>query len=146
VSRALDAPEHPLQGPAHTREQEEEPMGDQVVHFEIAGADGDALAAFYENLFGWRSEPVAGSGGTYRLLDTGGDGPTGGIGSWPQVPPYVAFYVGVDDLDAGVEKARTLGAEVVMAPREVTPGRRAAMIRDFEGNMVGLIEPQAAAT
>ncbi len=116
-------------------------MGDPVVHFEIAGADGARLGAFYRDLFGWRSEPVGSSGGDYRMVDTGNDGLNGGIGSFPNVPPYVTFYVQVQDLETAVAKASDLGGSTVMEPREIFPGLRAAMINDPEGHMVGMLCP-----
>lgn len=114
-------------------------MGDPVVHFEIAGRDGTALADFYGALFGWSSAPVESSGGDYRMVDTGKPGVTGGIGSFPGVPPYVTVYVQVRDLDASVARAAELGGKAVMEPREVSPGLRAAMIVDPEGHMIGMM-------
>ena len=116
-------------------------MGDPVMHFEIVGADGERLGRFYSELFGWTVTPVEGTADGYRLVDTGGEGISGGIGSFPNVAAYLTFYVQVDDLEASIREAETRGGEVVMAPREVRPGLRAAMINDPEGNMVGMISP-----
>ncbi len=116
-------------------------MGDPLMQFESVGADGERLRRFYSQLFGWTVTPVEGTGDGYRLVDTGGEGIPGGIGSFPNVAAYLTFYVQVDDLEASIREAETRGAEVVMAPREVRPGLRAAMINDPEGNMIGMITP-----
>ena len=115
-------------------------MGDPVVRFEIMGGDGEELSRFYGELFGWRMEPVEGSGGGYRLAHTdAGTGIDGGLGSFPGAPSYVTVYVQVQDLEAAVERARALGATVVAPPREVAPGTRTAVLTDPAGHMIGVI-------
>ena len=114
-------------------------MGDPVVHFEIMGGDGDAMASFYGELFGWRVVPVESSGG-YRLAYTdAGSGIDGGIGSFPGAPSYVTIYVQVADLEASTARAQALGAMVIAPPREVAPGTRAAVIADPAGHTVGML-------
>lgn len=115
-------------------------MSHPIVHFEILGADGERLAAFYRALFGWTVTPVE-EGGGYALVDTGADtGPaTGGIGGFPGAPSLVTFYVGVDDVAAALVRARDLGATVVMEPRQASPGIETALFADPEGHVVGLM-------
>ena len=114
-------------------------MGNPVVYFEILGDDGDALASFYEQLFGWRATPVE-EGGAYALVDTGSDdGIGGGIGAFPQAPSHVTVYVHADDVGAALERAVGLGGTTVMPPRKVTPGTEAALFADPEGHVVGII-------
>ena len=120
-------------------------MGSPIVHFEVMGADGEALERFYGGLFGWRIEPVEGTGGGYRIVHTdGGSGIDGGIGSFPGAPTYVTVYVHAPDLQASVDRAVELGGEVLAPPREVTPGVHAAVLRDPEGHVIGLIDGAAA--
>jgi len=115
-------------------------MGNPVVQFEIMGADGEALERFYGGLFGWSIQPVEETGGGYRLVFTeGGRGIDGGIGSFPGAPPYVTVYVHAPDLEAAVARAQELGGSVLAPPREVTPGVRAAILRDPEGHIIGVI-------
>ena len=119
-------------------------MGNPVVHFEIMGADGEALERFYGGLFGWRIEPVEETRGGYRIAYTeAGTGIDGGIGAFPGAPSYVTFYVEVEDLEAAVERAVALGGSVLAPPREVTAGVRAAIVRDPEEHIVGLIAGMA---
>ncbi len=115
-------------------------MGNPVVHFEIMGADGDALERFYGGLFGWRMAPVEGTDGGYRIVHTeGGRGIDGGIGAFAGAPAYVTYYVHAPDLQASLDRAVELGGEILAPAREVTPGVFAAIVRDPEGHVVGLI-------
>jgi predicted enzyme related to lactoylglutathione lyase len=50
----------------------------------------------------------------------------------------VLFYVGVDDLEASTEKAKALGAEVVLPPTEVPGMGSFAWLKDLEGTIFGL--------
>jgi predicted enzyme related to lactoylglutathione lyase len=115
-------------------------MGRPIVHFEILGADGERLAAFYRALFDWTVAPVE-EGGGYAMVDTGAEPgpPTGGIGGFPGAPSHVTFYVGVEDVAATLARARDLGATVVMEPRQAAPGIETALFADPEGHVVGLM-------
>jgi uncharacterized protein len=115
-------------------------MGRPIVHFEILGADGERLAAFYRALFDWTVTPLE-EGGGYAMVDTGADAgaPTGGIAGFPGAPSHVTFYVGVDDVAAALARARDLGATVVMEPRQAAPGIETALFADPEGHVVGLM-------
>ena len=112
-------------------------MGDPVVYFELVGGDGPAQQAFYRELFGWDVSPVESTGGTYA--EVGGAGIAGGVGAFQGGPSYVMVYVHADDPAAALERARSLGAEVLMEAREVSPGVVAGMFRDPTGHMVGVM-------
>ena len=114
-------------------------MGDPVVHFEIGSPDGEVLERFYAGLFGWHCEPVASSGGTYRMIDPGGGGIGGGLVTVAKESSYVTFYVRVDDLEASAARAQQLGATIRVAPRQVAPGLRSALIEDPGGHLVGMM-------
>jgi predicted enzyme related to lactoylglutathione lyase len=59
-------------------------------------------------------------GGSYTLIDVGG-GTGGGMTAdkAPGAPPHWLAYVGVDDVRAATQKARELGAKVVMDVMDV---------------------------
>src|SRR3954471_20826684 len=114
-------------------------MGNPVTYFEILGNDGDLLAGFYRDLFGWDVTPVE-EGGGYARVGTGGeDAIDGGIGGFPQAPSYVTVYVHADDVAAALARANELGATTVMPPREVAPGTETALFADPEGHIVGIM-------
>jgi predicted enzyme related to lactoylglutathione lyase len=120
-------------------------MGSPVVHFEIGGPDDGPLLRFYGELLGWRLTRVPG-GVNYILVDTqGGGGVNGGIGKSGTGEPWASFYVEVDDLQAVLDKAESLGAKTVL-PVTAIPGMAAfAMFDDPDGLLVGLVkgeEPQ----
>jgi predicted enzyme related to lactoylglutathione lyase len=120
-------------------------MGSPVVHFEIGGPDDGPLLRFYGELFGWRLTRVPG-GINYTLVDTqGGAGVNGAIGKSGTGEPWASFYVEVDDLQAVLDKAGSLGAKTVLPITEI-PGMVAfAMFDDPDGLLVGLVkgeEPQ----
>lgn len=113
------------------------------VMFEIIARDQAAMQAFYTQVFGWQYR--VGTGGfayvdfplqTRPLL--------GGIGqAVPRVPgfePGHSFYLLVDDLDATITQALAAGGARYMDPTEAD-GYHFAMIRDPEGNPIGLIQP-----
>src|SRR4051812_14278708 len=117
-------------------------MPDPVVYFEIVGGeDPAAQREFYSGLFGWELAPVESTGDSYALVD--GAGIAGGVGAFQGGPSYVTVYVHADDPAAALEKARELGAEVVMEAREVSPGVTAGMFRDPAGHMIGVMRREA---
>ena len=114
-------------------------MGDHIVHFEVNGPDGQALATFYEALFGWELKQVPEF--TYWLVDTkAGSGINGGIGGTTEVhtDAYATFYVGSDDPEALMERAVDLGATVALPVTE-TPMVTYGQFRDPDGMIVGLV-------
>jgi predicted enzyme related to lactoylglutathione lyase len=116
-------------------------MGSRVVHFELAGPDGGALAAFYAELFGWHAQEIPDA--NYALVDThGGGGINGGVAGVPDGEPYATFYVEAEDPQAVLDRAEELGATVVVPVTEtmfVTYGRFA----DPDGLQVGVVKAAA---
>jgi len=84
-------------------------MGHPVVHFEVQGADREALARFYQQLFDWKTNDQ--SEFNYTLVETGGEGGiNGGIGVTPDgAPGGVTFYVHSDDGAESLRRAEELG-------------------------------------
>ena len=72
-----------------------------------------------------------------------GAGIAGGVGAFQGAPSYVTVYVHADDPAAALERAKALGAEVLMEAREVSPGVVAGMFRDPAGHMVGVMRRDA---
>ena len=111
-------------------------MANAVGWFEVAGKDPPALKSFYGELFEWSFHDVEGA--PYSLVDGAGLG--GGIGGTPDGSPgHVTFYVQVDDLEAALQKAESLGGSHSMGPMEVPGGGRIAHFPDPEGHLIGLM-------
>ena len=112
-----------------------EPIAHRVVHFEMKGADRQALERFYAALFDWEMRPVADR--EYTLVDTrSGSGINGGIAA--PTDAAAPFYVAAADLAAVLERAQGLGGSVA---RSVTRGIvTTALLADPDGLLVGLVE------
>ena len=118
------------------------------VHFELPAAEPERAARFYTDVFGWKIEKFDGPM-DYWLVNTGDDpepGINGGIFRPEGGQNTTMNTVGVDDLDATVQRATDAGAAVV-APRMAIQGMGwVAYLTDTEGNTFGLMEgdPNAA--
>lgn len=113
-------------------------MGKAVVHFEIRAKDAKGQQTFYSELFGWRlGEPDGPM--RYQMIDTETSGISGGLWPPPSGTPGLTFYVQVDDLQGSLDRAASLGATTVVPPTPLPRGGRFAVIRDPEGNEVGLM-------
>ena len=110
-------------------------MSNPVVHFEIGCPDTAKAAQFYESLFGWNSSPM----GPARMIDTGSkEGIPGHFTALGHEPHrYTIFYVSVDDIDAYLAKAASLGGKTLV-PKVTIPTGAFAWISDPDGNTVGL--------
>jgi len=107
--------------------------------FEVLGANPKKLWDFYTELFGWKVKDVSGAGFTYGEVDAQSDkGIRGGIGSSPMDMPQVNLYAGVDDLQKYVERAESLGGQIVMPPTKAGETTEIAMFRDPQGTSFGL--------
>src|SRR5262245_48106852 len=100
-------------------------MAHPVVHWEIAGKNGEKLQEFYARLFDLKIT-VHQEIGNYGMVETGGEGGiNGGIfGTGGETPNYLTLYVLVDDLQAALDKAESLGGKTVVPPTPI-PGHGA---------------------
>jgi uncharacterized protein len=112
-------------------------MANPVVHFEVVGSDGAKLQQFYGDLFDWKMK--ADNPMNYGIVDNGGEGINGGVGQSPN-GPHVTWYVAVEDIDACLARAESLGGKTVMPREEVMDSVTLGLFKDPEGNLVGLVE------
>ncbi len=102
--------------------------------------DAEASAKFYTALFGWTREDLDMGGFTYGMFKTGGR-PVGGMIVLPPeaetMPVMWMGYVTVENLEASVEKAAELGAEVLKGITAIPMGRF-AILADPQGAVIGL--------
>jgi hypothetical protein len=119
-----------------------------VVHFEVIGRDPDQLRRYYRNLFGWifdTPSPVAkevsdvNSYGFIELITADdGTGIRGGIGGGDGYDSHAVFYVGVQDVEAALQRAETLGGTRVMGPAASPNGLVVGHFKDPEGTLIGV--------
>jgi uncharacterized protein len=97
-----------------------------VVHLELHTGDLQAARAFYTELCGWREEMVQTPLGSYLALDVGG-GIGGGIVECPTDRPLWLPYIEVRAIGETTDRARELGARVLLEPREGPAGWRSVV-------------------
>ena len=111
-------------------------MAHPVIHAEIRSEDPDATRAFFGELFGWTYSDGAFPG--YAFADTGADGalPTA-IGPLQGGTDSVLFFVGVDDVEATLERAEQLGGKTIQ-PAQQVPGVTFGVLADAQGHVIGV--------
>ena len=118
-------------------------MPNPIVHFEIMGSDSAKTQQFYTDLFGWTiSSDNPANYGLAITQDDDDPGINGGIGGADQGGGvYVAVYAQVDDPQAYLDKAVSMGAKEIIPVTEV-PGMPilVAMFADPDGNCIGLVK------
>src|SRR6476660_4933205 len=79
--------------------------------------------------------------GTISADDNGGGIP-GGIGSAQDSDAsYQTVYAGVDDVEATLKKAESLGAKTVVPTMQIPNGPTIALFADPQGHTFGLVKP-----
>jgi predicted enzyme related to lactoylglutathione lyase len=109
-----------------------------VVHFEIIGPDAPKLQSFYRDLFDWKVD--ADNEWNYGMVETGGEGGiNGGVGADPSGANRSTIYVAVDDPQKYLDKAASMGADVLMPVTDMGIVT-IAMFSDPAGNITGLVK------
>jgi len=118
-------------------------MNHTVCHFEIPADDPEKLIAFYTKLFDWKANKWdMGGVDAYWLLETGpeGEAVNGGLMK-RQSPDHVPTnYIMVESVDQYAAKAQELGAALLMPKTEIPDMGWFAILRDPQGNPLGLFE------
>jgi 2,7-dihydroxy-5-methyl-1-naphthoate 7-O-methyltransferase len=104
----------------------------QVCYLQMPAVDSARAAAFYEAVFGWRTEHP------YQDFES-----PGLIGQWAQDRPPAPdagpmIWIHVADLDQTLANVVEHGGEIIDPPSPDGPNRTLATILDPEGNPVGL--------
>jgi predicted enzyme related to lactoylglutathione lyase len=87
-----------------------------VVHLELHTPNLGRACAFYSRLFTWRPEQVQSAGSPYCALDLGA-GFGGGVVECGTERALWLPYVEVESVEAETERAREMGASVMLEPR-----------------------------
>ena len=111
-------------------------MAHPVIHAEIRSQDPDATRAFFAELFGWKYSDGAFPG--YTFVDPGVEGaiPTA-IGPLQGGADTVLFFIGVEDVEATLERAEQLGGKTIQ-PAQQVPGVTFGVFADAQGHIVGV--------
>jgi predicted enzyme related to lactoylglutathione lyase len=112
---------------------------------ELLTTDVESAKRFYGEVVGWESRDMEmGEGNVYTLFRSGDTDRAGCMPVPPGaegMPPAWLTYLGVGDADATAEKARSLGATIMMEPFDVPTVGRLAVLADPTGAAVGLFRP-----
>ena len=117
-------------------------MGNPFVHAELNSTDPAKAKDFYAKLCGWKLEDMPFNDMTYTLIP--GDQTQYGIGGgimkqmMPGAPSIWVPYIGVDDLKKATDKARSLGADIMMENQEVPNMGWFSILKDPTGAITGL--------
>jgi predicted enzyme related to lactoylglutathione lyase len=110
-----------------------------LVHLELHTPDQVRASAFYAQLLDWRPELVRAPAGSYLALDTGACLGGGVVECCTRRPVWLP-YVEVDRIDRSTERARELGAVVLLEPREGPSGWR-SVVSSPDAGEIALWEP-----
>ncbi|MGZ4180190.1 MAG: VOC family protein [Solirubrobacteraceae bacterium] len=106
----------------------------EVVHGELHTGDLPHARSFYEQLLGWSLEPIRTRCGSYLALDLG-DSVGGGMVQCPTPHPLWLPYVNVEGIGEVTDRARLLGARVLLEPREGPAGWRSVVAAPWAGEI-----------
>jgi hypothetical protein len=107
----------------------------RFVWYELMTTDIETAKAFYGNVVGWGTRDAAMPGLSYSLF-TVGDTPVTGLMKLPEdmrrtgATPHWIGYVGVDDVDAAVDRIKQLGGAVHVPPTDVPNISRFSVVVD----------------
>lgn len=113
--------------------------------YELMTTDVDAAIAFYSKVVGWKTKPFDESPKPY-VMWVAGEQPMGGVMMLPEeaknmgAPPHWMSHVFVADVEAAVEKAKSLGATVYVPPMDVPKVGRFSVIADPTGGVISLFK------
>ncbi|HTX39229.1 MAG TPA: VOC family protein [Bryobacteraceae bacterium] len=119
-------------------------MPNAFVHVELNTTDLPKAKDFYSHLFDWTLEDMPmGAHDTYTIIKVG-QGTGGGMLKHPMpgAPSAWLAYVGVDDVRASTEKAKTLGARLLVDVTEVPGMGWFSILMDPTGATFALWQPK----
>jgi predicted enzyme related to lactoylglutathione lyase len=103
---------------------------------ELYTPDSKKAGDFYANLFDWSQEPMQTPTGEYTIFKKG-DAQAAGMMQISKemagTPPHWMVYFAVDDSDRAVEKAKGMGAQVMIPPTDIPNIGRFAVLNDPQG-------------
>jgi predicted enzyme related to lactoylglutathione lyase len=111
-----------------------------VVHLELHTGDLPSARALYATLCGWSAERVDTQHGSYLALGLGALMGGGIVECGTRRATWLP-YVEVAEVDQATERARQLGASVLLDPREGPAGRR-SVITTPEGGEIAFWQPK----
>jgi predicted enzyme related to lactoylglutathione lyase len=109
-----------------------------IVHVEIPAANVEGAGKFYQDLFGWKIQPMPEM--NYTMWEAG-DGDE--YGGFPQVSVdnpagQVLVYIASDDIEVDLKKVEKLGGKVLHRKTEISGMGWFGIFKDPTGNVLAL--------
>ena len=109
-----------------------------IIHVEIPAANVESAGKFYQDLFGWKIQPMPEM--NYSMWEAGNGDEYGGF---PQVSDdnpagQVLVYIASDDIEADLKKVEKLGGKVLHQKTEIPGMGWFGVFQDPTGNTLGL--------
>jgi len=111
-----------------------------IVHLELHTGDVEAATELYSGLCGWQPERVEAGCGSYLALDLGRE-LGGGIVECRTRRPLWLPYVEVERIAEATDRARMMGASVLLDPREGPAGWR-SVVATAAGGEIAFWQPK----
>ena len=119
----------------------------RFVWYELMTTDIECANAFYASVVGWGARNASLPGPAYTLF-TIGESPVAGLVNVPGdarrtgATPHWIGYVGVDDVDAAVDRIKRLGGAVYVPPTDVPHVSRFSVVADPQMATLALVTGQ----
>ena len=117
----------------------------RFVWYELMTTDMKTAKLFYANVVGWGARDASMPALGYSLF-TVADLPVAGLMNMPEdarrtgAPPHWIGYVGVDDVDAAVDRIKQLGGAVHVPPTDVPGISRFSIVADPQMATLALVK------
>ena len=123
-----------------------------VIHFEMPFEDGERLAKFYTNAFGWKMQTMGSEMGNYVIAATTETDEKGMVktpgtingGFFPKNPGGPAIpsvVIAVTDIKAAMKSISDAGGKVLGEPMPIPGVGEYVSFTDTEGNRVSILQP-----
>ena len=116
------------------------------VWHELLTTDTEPAISFYEHVVGWSTQTWQGENGESYTMWTAGETPIGGVmtidvETMGDIPPNWTGYISTADVDATVDKAKSLGGTVHAEPFDIPNVGRVAVLGDPQGAVFAVYKP-----
>jgi len=109
-----------------------------IVHVEIPAVNVEGAGKFYQDLFGWKVQPMPEM--NYTMWEAGEGDEYGGFPQVSEDNPagQVLVYIASDDIEADLKKVEKLGGKVVHTKTEIPGTGWFGIFQDPTGNVLAV--------
>jgi len=109
-----------------------------IVHVEIPAVNVEGAGKFYQDLFGWKIQPMPEM--NYTMWEAGEGDEYGGFPQVSEDNPagQVLVYIASDDIEADLKKVEKLGGKVLHTKTEIPGTGWFGIFQDPTGNVLGV--------